>query len=1170
MKNNMTINTNKRQRKTTLRKTLACLLTAASLLLPTGMRAAEGDITTKDELQDISGNGTYTIKNDIDATGLTSIASFSGTLQADINPATKMPYRIKNLSAPLFTTLTGTVKNLVIENCTISTGDASGNTGAIACTANGEARIYNVGILGGEVSSTNYVGGLVGLLDGTARVVNCYSFANITGGSVKAGIVGYNNYASKYNDLHTMVMNCMFYGNIATGSSIYPIYGGKEISNDYNANAVNRLNNYNYFLYEADFSTGSRITAYNCALAAERRFLVRFEFYRHLLNSTRELAAWYATGSATQSTMLKWVLDKSVAPYPVLKEQGRYPSVVNYDPDNTYDLTTNAKISRSGVTTRNQGGTIKVEGVDQTLKIYVSNSKTDGGQTWPAGASITNTYRPGNSGLTVKRTDKDTANFNFNYDKVQLPYYNDVGTNNYTSNKVVTGWKIISMEGGTAGGYTEANYDAPNYNFADRSHYGKDIYNTSVAGNSGRIYAQGAYFNVPTGVTSITIEPYWGKCAYLSDANYDRYGYNNTDDLSQIGGGRYTNGSDCPVLSGTQKVYTTFSNALDALSGVNNPTVYDYAVVLVGNYHHHATEGKNGPELSEGNKPFTIMSIDLNEDNEPDYCLIYRSGKNRQISPIRFDFITVPGMVMAHKMSSNGDLGIPGNCCPKGWFEITTTGLIKYGQFEHSQSGKTLAPIIFMGGIIDQIVANNTDQNASAPTKTKYMLFGDNVWFKMFNNGCHMDKWFSPPRRPVSITGGEYEKLYLSGFFRPDASVPQENAECYIDGGAFGEVAGAGQEQIDGNVSWFINHADIKKFYGGGINAAKPITGNITTNIDNSHVDYFCGGPQFGNMQKEGSITLTWATNQVGTSTASTTKTIDADRSVTTNANNCTFGTFFGAGYGGTAIYREQFYNKFESLNYNAWNSNVNSNYKSGTRGYYVQGKGVKVNYEYEFFGGSAGNVHRLYLWYASFSLAQTNDVVSTLTGCTVTGNFYGGGSLGAVSGNTTSTLTDCTVKGNVFGAGFSVEIPTVDVRNLRTNPGPFVPEPKYNTNTGVYEPGGFPANVEYKWVQSTVANNSNALVDDGDDHTIKTNEPLNALGSVQGNVSLSILGNSHIGNGAHDATHGNIFGGGDQSAVNGNTTVIIGDNTEVEGNVYGGGNEGAVGGTTTVNITNE
>ena len=52
--------------------------------------------------------------------------------------------------------------------------------------------------------------------DGSARVINCFSYAKITGGTVKAGIVGYNQTASttevtngKYEKLKTMVVNCM-------------------------------------------------------------------------------------------------------------------------------------------------------------------------------------------------------------------------------------------------------------------------------------------------------------------------------------------------------------------------------------------------------------------------------------------------------------------------------------------------------------------------------------------------------------------------------------------------------------------------------------------------------------------------------------------------------------------------------------------------------------------------------------------------------------------------------------------------------------------------------------------------------------------------------------------------------------------------------------------------
>ena len=1164
---------------------LKTMLMLLMMVVGTSQMWGQTNITSLSQITATDGH--YVITQDITG-GTPGVSTFSGTLEANIDPTTKMPYRIKNLSAPLFTTLTGTVKNLVFEDVAITSGDSNGNTGAIACnmtgTSSNKAVIYNCGILSGSVSGDGNVGGLVGQLgqgmpasttaqknNCYARVINCYSFADIEGGSVRAGIVGYNSYSSKYSDQRTMVMNCMFYGNISIGGIISPIYGGSEISNS----TSNRLNNYNYFLYESSYSVNKNVTSYNCALAAEERFLVRFEFYRHLLNSTRELAAWYATGDpangkgiGSANQMAKWVLDKSIAPYPILKVQETYPSVVNYDAENVESIDSKNEH-------RNEGRKLTQMGTNGQLTITISTSKSKGKQDWPSGASIT----IANNSLTRNITDKDPTNYNFNYGKVQLPYYNEVGVGNYTENKVVTGWMITGFTNGIQGSRvaadftTSTNYDYPNYNFADRDTYAKDLYTVS-----GRVFAQGAYFNVPTGVTGITIEPYWGKCVYLSDACYDRYGYNSDDNLTQVGGQRYTNNTNCPVLEGEQIVYTRISKkdnndtgtyALDALTGVSNPTVYDYAVVLVGNYH----KGDGAELVNNNSKPLTIMSIDLNKDNEPDYCFIFKSSKNQSVSHIRYDFITVPAMAMAHKIATSTDLAIPGNCCPQGWFEITTTGLIKFGQFEHSHQNKTLSPLILMGGVIDQFVANNTNEGANAPARTKYMHFGDNVWFKMFNNGCHMDKFIAPPRRPISITGGDYETFYLSGFFRPDAKPSEENAECYIDGGRFGEVAGAGQEQIDGNVTWLINHADIKNFYGGGINAAKPITGDITTTIENSHVDYFCGGPQFGNMQEAGTITLTWATNKAGTTTSSRDKTIDLARIVSTTAENCTFGTYFGAGFGGTSIFREQFYNEFKSLNYNEWNTKVNGTYNDGARGIYTEGKGVAYDYEYEFFGGSSGNVHRLYLLYASFSMAKTNNVSSTLTGCTVLGNFYGGGSLGAVSGNATSSLTDCIVKGNVFGAGYSVTKPKVKVRDT----GGFTTEPNYNTSTGVYEEGVKPGFIEYVWDQQSINNGDNALVDGN--HTIKTSEDLTGLGSVSGAVTLTITttanGKSIIGTENDDNT-GNVYGGGDQSSVSkakisdvASTTVNLQGNTQVLGNVYGGGNQGLVEGSTEVNIEN-
>ena len=261
------------------------------LLLTTGMSGVWGQTSITSLSQITDENGNYIISGDISG-GTPGVSTFNGTLEAAINPSTKMPYRITGLSVPLFTTLTGTVKNIVLEDVSISSNE--GNTGAIACTANGAARIYNVGILSGSVGGTGDTGGLVGAISGTARVINCYSFANITSGNNVGGIVGNNKETTNSDaaNLKTMVMNCMFYGDITGGTTKSPIYGGTIISN----RDSKGVGNYNYFRLEAPYVQPTGIT-YNCALGAEDRFLQRFEFYRHLLNGHRELAGWWATST---------------------------------------------------------------------------------------------------------------------------------------------------------------------------------------------------------------------------------------------------------------------------------------------------------------------------------------------------------------------------------------------------------------------------------------------------------------------------------------------------------------------------------------------------------------------------------------------------------------------------------------------------------------------------------------------------------------------------------------------------------------------------------------------------------------------------------------------------------------------------------------------------------
>ena len=1050
--------------------------------------------------------------------------------------------------------LIGVAQDAIIKNVIVASGDISGN-GAIAEVAKGDARIYNCGYLGGTITGTGNVGGLVGEITDNARVINCYSFATVSGGTNMGGIVGYNNYASKSGDIRTMVMNCMFYGTISGSGNISPVYGGLPIHN-LNGDTETGLNTYNYYRYETN---KKNITAgkYNNALAAKDQYLKRFELYRQLLNGNRKLAAWYATGDANMgigenNEMAKWVLDKSIAPYPILKTQGYYPSVVNYDPVKYYD-DSGTEVQRSSVTERNKG---KILG---ELTVNIS-------------AGSHGSIKMGKSQITLKRLDKDYDNYNFNYDKVQLPYFNEVGDGNYTDGMVVTGWKV-TVSGGSNHYTTGADvtYDTNGkatetpYNFADRKCTEKDNYD-----NSKRVFSQGAYFDVPYGVTSIDIEAYWGKAAYICDKYYDvvykkdfTSGTNNIDDMGE---------QENSLLTGGQTIYTAIGDdnngALASLTGVSKPTVYDYALVLVGNLHLNDVP-------SNGTKPFTIMSADFDHDNEPDYSLIYThfgepSGR-KAVSPIRFDFINVPGMAMAQK-PENPDATYFRNVGifnPKGWFEITNTCNIAFTQFEYDNGGKSAAPLILLGGEFEQFVSTQS----SAPTVTQYIHIGGNAWFKEFNNGTHSDGTKFTPHIPISATGGDYDKFYLSGAYKPDADVSADDAEGYISGGRFGEVAGAGQQQIDGNVYWQIYDADITDFYGGGINSDKPITGNITIDIYNSHVTTYCGGPKFGNN----------------------------DDKVTTNATGCTFTNYYGAGYGGIAYVRKRTQDA-TSYNFTTWVGQYTTN-----KGKYfdettkigdnskgeMAGPGVAVDFDYEFFVWSSGATGgRFYIKYASLSFATTNDVVSILNNCDITESYYGGGRLGKVDGTINSTLNGCRVTGNVFGAGYSAERPKVPYRNGGFKSADDIPS--IDTNAGVFADGVKSTNIEELELNpgQPLSNATSAIGTAGKIDTNFTEDELKALGTVSGVVTLNInnyTANSNtvqsvitgdvFGGGAMSKTTsnvnvnisggsvGNVYGGGDQGAVGGNTVVTLSGSTTVNGNVFGGGNEAPVSGSATVNI---
>lgn len=1153
-------------------------------------------ISRASDLNSIQTDDNCMVMADFDAIGFDGgISNFSGTFDGGM-------FIISGLTKPLFNSVNGgTVKNVILKDIDISSGSTAGNVGAICNEATGASRIYNCGVLGtikttpvkdangkivsyevegsSKISGSNYVGSIVGLLDGTSRVINCYSYAVISNGAYVGGIVGYNNVstdkpASATDGQKTMVMNCMYYGDITGGTSKAPIYNGEIITN---VGKDTGVGNYNYFRAEARYVQDKQIDAekYNCALAAEERFLNRFEFFRHLLNSNRALAAWWATGDVgNKDDMMKWELetaDRSITapnapyPYPVLKpvfdNEGnykQYPSVVNIDAAHVEEIDSKNVHYNEG---RKLGNfTIYIKGVGSGA-IYNA----------PNGASILKANGdPITDGskreIPAVITDKDPERYNFNYYKVQLPYYNDYGTKNYTGNRVVTGWKIVEVSDGGSGTFSTASDDAmadngvitsTPYNFADRKCSNKDLYSVS-----GRVFSQGAYYDVPEGVTSITIEPYWGQAVYVSDPYLDKvYNANMSSgyDVNIGGGRRYSNGTAYDINGdNTQKVYTSIANAVEQVSTTGS--VYDNAIVLVGNTHNI------GISLTNDTKSYTLMSIDLDNDHEPDYSYILRFNNRNRVHPVRVDFLNVIGLGMAQKSTGGSGTYNLGIMQPLGWFEVTNTGLFRVTQFEYDREGRTDGPMILHGGVIEQWVTVAETAGPPQPANAvTYYHVGSNVWFKEFHLGAHQDRQtVVTPHPPISVTGGDFDEFYLTGLYNTPSSNYDDNAECYINGGRFGRVAGTGMQGIghatnhtNGNIIWQIDNADIDEFYAGGLNAAHIAEGNITTVISNSRVDLFCGGPKFGDMY--------------------------TGRTVFTNATNCTFRTFFGAGYGGNSYNRKYPTNLYNDYNY-GWNTWLGEQY---TNKYDATYKGVEARWDYQFIPKSDNeqNVARLFIDYVSFSLATTHQVTTNLSNCILTkkelgrlkhnyclGNFYGGGSLGKVDGAVNSTLTNCTVEGSVFGGGYSATLPTVSVT---TNS--FKTEPHYDEKLGAYLDPEYNDSIKCSWVHG----NNNSL--DIEKHIIYTTATLTGLGTVEGDITLTVDGDD-------TKIYGSVYGGGQDSKVDGSTNVTVTGGTigsvwDAEkqryqggayyGNVYGGGQgkwddatDGLVTGNTNVTIS--
>lgn len=1096
-------------------------------------------ITNVAGLNGMTATGNYVIGADIDASGYTPNNSiFSGQFDG-------AGHTISGLTKPLFVTANNAViRNVNLKGVNItSTSYPADTVGAIACVAKGYTRIYNCGILPNtkdfldgdhpSVAATNCAGSIVGCLRNDSRVVNCFSYADVSSTSSTAraaGIVGHNTFAStaqvsnnKYYKLRTMVVNCMYYGDI-TSSNIWPVYGGEKITN----NGDNSINNYNFYSDSCSFSPAAQSPAtthkYNCSWPARYDYLTRYEFLRFLLNSNRELCGWWVGAPSAPSTittaqvqavpkdaslMAKWVLAPEEAPFPILKSPGYYPSPINKDADATWRISAN-----------------EWEGKKLgTLNVTVQSGDH---------------YTASDVQLTLVITDMDTLRGDYCYCKVQLPYYNTVFGNpsstnwttkyagNYTD-YAVTGWEITDVTGGTEGTFV-ADWQI-GYNFADRDCTQKDKYSVS-----GRIFAQGGFYYVPNGVTAITIKAHWGKAVYLGNGDfyYDRVNFKH--DNNKPGKAFAPSGARSSTLENGQTLRSGKIKQVATDYFTAGTNVFDNALVLVGNHQYCTGDESVNPDQ----RAFTIMSPDFDFDNEPDYCLEWQLGLNTyrySICPMRIDFLPVVEIGLGLKKDGSTQFYSLGCYNPLGHFEVTETALIRFGQYEFSNSNRTLdAPLILNGGIYEQYVKGNKSICVLGPNdKIDYIIVGGNVYMYGFTPGAHVNTNANYPTRhcAVNALGGKFDKFYLSGYFNERVSPNQDSPHAYIDGGRFDHVASAGKEGIWGDVTWRINHARIKEFYGGGVmaqatgNNYKIVKGSINVVIDNSIVDKYCGGPKFGDMV--------------------------SGKTVTTSATGTTFGVFFGAGNGGTNYMQyASTDNVAAPYNSTTWDGIVNNNYHP--QRYRNRDQGYEAEYEYEVINTSTGTqnntvVNRSYYFSAQFATTNTGIVTNTLKDCIVKKNFYGAGNLGGVNGNVISTLTDTEVRGSAYGGGYSASIPEVRIYNKDKIC------PVVDIYSGYIAPSTGGTFTPYIWSNDPSLSTSNPA----GDGIFFTEVPLVNLGTVTGNVDFTIKGNSTVG--------GSIFGGGDESTVSGNTLVKVLDQTKVFGNIYGGGNMGTIGGNTKVII---
>ncbi len=155
-------------------------------------------------------NNTYVLMNDINLSGSSwSISSsFSQTFDGNFHTISNLNISSSSQYVGMVGTLSGTIKNLFLENVKIYNNSSStySYTGAIAGKNNGT--IQNVAVVSGTVYGSNYdktryTGGITGYNEDTIK--NCITDLTVSTGVFIGGIAGYNE---------GPITNCFNYGPV--------------------------------------------------------------------------------------------------------------------------------------------------------------------------------------------------------------------------------------------------------------------------------------------------------------------------------------------------------------------------------------------------------------------------------------------------------------------------------------------------------------------------------------------------------------------------------------------------------------------------------------------------------------------------------------------------------------------------------------------------------------------------------------------------------------------------------------------------------------------------------------------------------------------------------------------------------------------------------------------